>query len=364
MNTTVSYWKWQAKKILDLSPEEWARFSGEALATIVTAAMGAKGLDKVSKMSTISREVPMGRAFIAEQSLQPEEMKFVQQFLSDGVLKRELQAEIGPENYIDRWFHWAVFEIPWKEQAVKLPLNQENLETLGKEMSRHDIFQAAFNDVKMTYPEIIAKSGLPSEVVWLRQKAMEYVHTPKRKQIPWRNDVYVMDKVIWSEPVDYFKLIAVLKRDFPDYLKTTKTNLDTMNASSLNQFATKLYKQHGKMRPNLSEISIPIIPEEQANALVDIMRMINKDWVYHGDIHQGNILIGKTAGENGMREIHFIDFDAVWNAKISGSSPMIAGPLSRPDWVEIEHLMEKYPNEPPDVLRLFHTLQNTVIHNQ
>ena len=60
IDTTTTYWKEQVKGILNMTPEECARFTWEGLAFVATAVIGVKGLDKVSKMNTISSEITMG----------------------------------------------------------------------------------------------------------------------------------------------------------------------------------------------------------------------------------------------------------------------------------------------------------------
>ena len=67
---------------------------------------------------------------IAENDLMPEEREFLDKNYFDGTLEKALGTRVGLENYVNRGFHGAVFEVPGTNQVVKLPIRQEELATL------------------------------------------------------------------------------------------------------------------------------------------------------------------------------------------------------------------------------------------
>ncbi len=95
---------------------------------------------------------------LAEKCLTKEEIKFVNEKYFSGNIEKNLQAKVGLENFVNRGNNGVIFEIPDKDQVIKLPVNKENLATLQREMLRHDIFQDELDTIKRWYWKMLQES--------------------------------------------------------------------------------------------------------------------------------------------------------------------------------------------------------------
>ena len=123
-------------------------------------------------------------------------------------------------------------------------------------------------------------------MIALRQDAAKHISVPLSKSIPGENPIYTMDKVVDSVPVDYFKIVYLIQKDFPEFLSKNRIDLRTMGFADVDALSNWLYAQKGIPRPDTNTVSLPLFHREQMNSLVDIVKAMNQSGTYHGDLHQ------------------------------------------------------------------------------
>lgn len=172
-------------------------------------------------------------------------------------------------------------------------MKKEEFAKLGDEIRKHSEFQEAFEKAKRSYSEILGKAGLSPEVSSLRLKAAQCITIPLVDIIQSDTPIYSMEKVSDSAPIDYYGLAFLVQRDFPDYVAENRIHLQSMSFLDIDALSTELYAKKGVSRPDTNSISLPLFHQEQIHALVDLIRILNQSGTYHGDLHQGNVLIEK-----------------------------------------------------------------------